>query len=340
MNSENPIAGLGRGLYQGRGVRLRERDDGASAPAPRRRVEDPSGYLATPELRAAVNVALHLGQPLLVTGEPGTGKTQLASSIAWELELPPPLVFHTKTTSTASDLFYRYDALGHFHAAQFDRERATADAFVEMHALGLAVLLSLPAADGDPFLPREHRGRGPTRSVVLVDEIDKAPRDLPNDLLHELDQMSFRVAETGRTFEAAAELRPIVVVTSNSERSLPDAFLRRCVFFHIDFPDRDRLREIVDRRLTDCSLSPARLEAALAHFEEIRSLALRKKPATAELLGWLRIVAEMDLDPTRRRPGDLEALAVSYSVLAKSPEDLAFLRRGLGTRPSPEAARD
>src|SRR6266542_2054535 len=150
------------------------------------RLDNPEHYLAEKGLRDAVNVAVALGQPLLITGEPGTGKTQLASSIAWELSLPAPLVFHTKTTSTAKDLFYRYDALRHFHDSQFRKDRLGAEAYVTFEALVLAILLSLKPDQADPSLPENLRGKGPTRSVVLIDEIDKAPRDLPNDVLNEI----------------------------------------------------------------------------------------------------------------------------------------------------------
>lgn len=316
-------------LYRGDGSTAGSRGLALPQEAPPLSFDSPEGYLAEPGLRAAVNVALRLGQPLLVTGEPGTGKTQLAASLAHELELSPPLVFNTKTTSTATDLFYRYDALGHFHAAQFREEDSSAGDFVTLEALGLATLLTLRPEEGDPHLPESLRGKGPIRSVVLVDEIDKAPRDLPNDVLFELEHMSFTIRETGRSFEADPRLRPILVLTSNSERSLPDPFLRRCIFFHISFPDRQRLREIVRRRLDGSLLSPQRLEAALRHFEAIRRLALRKKPATAELLAWLRIVEEMELDPEALRPGDLEALIFSYSVLAKSRDDLLLMQERL-----------
>jgi len=316
-------------IYRGDGTTARQREVDLPAEAPLTAFDDPVGYLAEPGLRAAVNVALRLGQPLLVTGEPGTGKTQLAGSIAHELELPPPLVFHTKTTSTATDLFYRYDALGHFHAAQFDRPGVNVESFLTLEALGLAFVLSRPSAEAAAFLPEGLRNRGPVRSVVLVDEIDKAPRDLPNDVLNELEKMSFTLRETGRTFAADPALRPILVITSNSEKNLPDAFLRRCVFFHISFPDDAHLREIVQRRLPSSSFSPERLDHALRHFREIRSMALRKKPATAELLAWLRIVDELGIDPGRPRPGDVEALAFSYAILAKSKDDLALIQRRL-----------
>jgi len=315
-------------LYQGDGTSLSSR--GGLMPQHTDSIanDDPAGYLADSGLRAAVNVSLALGQPLLVTGEPGTGKTKLASSIAWELGLPGPLEFRTKTTSTASDLFYRYDSLRHFHDSQFVKESVSAESYVTYEALGLAVLLSMPSADVDPLLPQRLRAKGPVRSVVLVDEIDKAPRDLPNDLLAEIESMTFLVRETGRRFEADLRYRPVVVLTSNSEKNLPDAFLRRRVFFHIDFPDPERLSKIVARRLRlHPDFTSEMLNHAVEHFDQIRSLALKKKPATAELLAWVQILDNLRLDPKNLRPGQLEALAISYSVLAKTEEDLERLRK-------------
>ena len=293
-------------------------------------LDDPRFYLAAKPLRDAVNVALALGQPLLLTGEPGTGKTQLAGSLAFELGLPAPLVFNTKTTSTARDIFYRYDALRHFHDAQFRRDDTNPAQYVTYEAFGLAVLLSMKPEDGDSHLPAELKGRGPTRSVVLIDEIDKAPRDLPNDVLNEIESMSFSVQETNQSFRARKEFRPIVILTSNSEKNLPDAFLRRCVFYHIAFPGRDRLREIVFRRTPPATLTTqVRVENALAHFERLRELALKKKPATAECLQWIQVLDRMSIDVNNLESGQAEALALSYCVLAKTREDLELMQSTL-----------
>lgn len=314
-------------LYAGDGTTLRSRNAVLGVVETGVWVDDPAGYLADDGLRDAVNVAVALGQPLLVTGEPGTGKSELAASIAHSLELPAPFVFNVKSTSAARDLFYRYDSLRHFHDAQFRTERPVIDHYIEYEALGLAILLAMPAANADAYLPQALRGLGPTRSVVLVDEIDKAPRDLPNDLLNEIDQMSFAVRETGRLFSADKAYKPIVVLTSNSEKTLPDAFLRRCVFYHISFPDRDRLREIVRRRLGPTNgFSPEMVENAIRHFERIREVGLRKKPSTSELLAWLRVLARLKIDVAHPKPGDAEAIAFTYSILAKSREDAELLR--------------
>jgi MoxR-like ATPase len=326
MNNENPFH-----LYAGDGTTIGNRGVALPDFEELDRMTDPAGYVAEPGLRDAVNVALALGQPLLLTGEPGTGKTQLAASLAHELGLPPPLVFHVKTSSTARDLFYRYDSLAHFHDAQFRRDGPIAiEDYIEYEALGLAVLLTRPRAEADALLPADWRGRGPVRSVVLIDEIDKAPRDLPNDVLNEIESMAFTVRETGRGFRTDARLRPIVVLTSNSEKNLPEAFLRRCVFYHIEFPDAARLRQIVERRVAPGqAFSPAMLDAAIARFEEIRRLPLKKAPATAELLAWVRILARLHLDAR----GAAETLAFTWSALAKNEDDLKKIREAnRGTR--------
>lgn len=289
-------------------------------------IDDPRHYLAEPGLRDAVNVAVTLGLPLLVTGEPGTGKTQLAWSVAYELGLGRPLVFSAKTTSVASDLFYRYDALGHFRQSRFGSEDLPAMSFVDFEALGIATLLMMDPVEADPYLPAREKGTSPRRAVVLIDEIDKAPRDLPNDILREIETMTFRVKESGLTFPpeglADPRYRPIVIVTSNSEKNLPDAFLRRCAFFHISFPDKERLTEIVNRRFGGAKwFTPQRVSAAVEKFTTIRGLSLRKSPATAEFLAWMRILQEHDLDPRDLTQGAREAVAFTAAILSKNKED-------------------
>lgn len=318
------------GLYSNDGSTISER--GVSLPPFEEfdSFDNPADYIAGDGLVDAVNVTLALGQPLLVTGEPGTGKTQLAGSIAFQLGLPPPLVFHAKTTSSARELFYRYDSLRHFHDAQFSKEALPIESYISYEALGLAVLLSLNASDANPYLPQYMKDRGPMRSVVLIDEVDKAPRDFPNDILDEVEQLAFSVKETGHYFRADSRHRPIIVLTSNSEKNLPDAFLRRCVYYHIPFPERDRLKKIVERRLKlKAAFTPKALEYALEHFEQIRQLSLKKKPATAEFLSWLRVLEKVNFAPESLEPGQLEALAFTYAVLAKNNEDRDMIIRHL-----------
>jgi MoxR-like ATPase len=168
---------------------------------------------------------------------------------------------------------------------------------------------------------------------VLVDEIDKAPRDLPNDVLNEIEHLEFFVRETGRRFQALPGFRPILVLTSNSERNLPDAFLRRCVFYHISFPSEEKLKEIVQRRLQpDDRFSPGMVNRAIARFEEIRRMPLSKRPATAECLAWIQVLERMQIDPGNLKPGQAETLAISYSVLAKSQEDLEKIMKAFSAR--------
>ncbi len=314
-------------LYQGGGETLRQRNQSAPEFQPIADADAPENYIADRGLRDAVNVALALGQPLLVTGEPGCGKTQLAASIAYELGLPL-LTFFTKTTSIAADLFYQYDALRRFQDAHFTENRSAADAeaYITYQALGQAILLSQPPEQVRGLLPPTLQAAPPTRSVVLIDEIDKAPRDLPNDVLNEIEQMEFRVKETGREFKADSKYRPIIVLTSNSEKNLPDAFLRRCIFYHIPFPSAEQLAAIIRKRVRDHSdFTPEFIEHVIAHFEEIRKLTLKKKPATAELLAWIQVLRALEIDPQHVKPGQAETLAVTYSILAKTEHDLALL---------------
>lgn len=217
-------------------------------------------YRPDPGLKDAVNAALLLGQPLLLTGEAGAGKTRLAEHLAWQLGLGEPLRFETKTTSQARDLFYLYDALRHFQAVQIRDPARSAQAadpldYFTLNPLGLAILRSQPqtalAKRGLlPLLERHgERHTAARRSLVLIDEIDKAPRDFPNDILNEIETLFFRIPELAERIDnvpvrADPALRPVVVITSNSEKHLPEPFLRRCVYYHIPFPDREQMHAI------------------------------------------------------------------------------------------------
>ncbi len=325
--------GINLHIYEGNGVPIQKRNcklpDYQSFAGP----ENPENYIAAPGLRNAVNVALALGQPLLITGEPGTGKTRLAASIAHELGQLPLLPFYTKTTSTAVDLFYQYDALRRFQDTQI-KEKKPIDEYITYQALGKAILLTLSPEEASPYLPKELKDRGPVRSVVLIDEIDKAPRDLPNDVLNEIEDMEFSIKETGRTFRAEEQYRPILVLTSNSEKNLPDAFLRRCVFYHIEFPTKEQLKAIIKKRFSnDQGFAPdftqEFINAAVDHFEKIRTLDLKKKPASAELLAWISVIKSLGVDISAPSPESAEKLQMSYSILAKNREDLNTMKRFL-----------
>lgn len=289
---------------------------------------DPRAYLPDPGLVDAVNVALVLGQPLLLTGEPGTGKTQLGYNLAAELGFPAPFKFETKSSSVARDLFYGYDTLRRFHAAHAGGSANALD-YLSYNALGKAILWSLPVDQCQALLTRElaHPGT-PRRSVVVIDEIDKAPRDFPNDLLNEIEHLYFRIPELDNAEVCAAqEMRPIVVITSNSEKHLPDAFLRRCVFYNIEFPKPERLKQIVLLRLaTERGGAPfgeSFLADAIALFGRLREgeAALHKKPGTAELLGWLCAMQRAGAKPGKPLRDQKAVIQACLGALVKNGED-------------------
>jgi MoxR-like ATPase len=222
-------------------------------------------YLVTPELRDAVNVAIALEKPLLIRGEPGTGKTVLAEAIAENLVMPL-IAWNIKSTTKAQDGLYVYDTVQRLNDARFgDKDISDIRNYIRYGSLGQS------------FLAEQ-------RVVLLIDEIDKADMEFPNDLLHEIDRMTFSVTETGETH--AAVHRPIVIITSNNEKELPDAFLRRCVFHYIAFPERDTMREIVKVHHPD--IEEQLLQQVLLRFYWLRDLPdLRKRPSTSELIDWI-----------------------------------------------------
>jgi MoxR-like ATPase len=320
-------------LYQGQGVPISQREPEEILPEYQPLIDgdSPKNYIADTALKHAVNTAIALGQPLLITGEPGTGKTQLAFSIAFELDLPHPLVFHTKTTSIATDLFYHYDALRRFHDShmQIDKKlELNPENYIIYQAFGQAILLTQKKENVEQLLSKTLLKNCPTRSVVLVDEMDKAPRDLPNDMLNEIEKMEFTVKETGKKYIAEEKYRPILILTSNSERNLPDAFLRRCIFYHISFPSDEQLSEIVKKRFSNQQkFSPEFIYTAIKHLTEIRELPLKKKPATAEFLSWIRVLNSLDLDINNLQSNQIDTFALSFSILAKDREDYALLQK-------------
>ena len=270
------------------------------------RFEGTDTYIATPDLMLAVNAALALERPLLIKGEPGTGKTLLAEEIARALARPL-YQWHIKSTTKAHQGLYEYDAVARLRDGQLGDAR--------VHDIGNYIRRGkLWEAFTSPTLP-----------VLLIDEIDKADIEFPNDLLQELDRMSFDVYETGERV-AAAE-RPIVVITSNNEKELPDAFLRRCFFHYIKFPDRDTMQAIVDVHFP--GIQKILVGKAMDIFYEIREVpGLKKKPSTSELLDWLKLLLheDMPLDVLQSRDAT-KAIPPLHGALLKNEQDVMLFER-------------
>ena len=269
-------------------------------------------YVATDDLKTAVNAAVTLARPILVKGEPGTGKTMLAREVAEALGMPL-YEWHIKSTTKASQGLYEYDAVARLRDSQLGDERV---------------------ADIGNYI---NRGKlweafdSEQQPVLLIDEIDKADIEFPNDLLHELDRMEFFVYETRETVQA--KHRPVIIITSNNEKELPDAFLRRCFFHFIQFPDKDTMKSIIDVHYP--GLKKDLLREALNRFYDIRDVkGLKKKPSTSELLDWIKLLLAEDIPAEALRAEDRKAIPPLYGALLKNEQDvhlfeqLIFMNRG------------
>ncbi|HEY7641127.1 MAG TPA: MoxR family ATPase [Steroidobacteraceae bacterium] len=295
-------------------------------------LRDPRGYRAGPELANAVNVALALQMPLVVTGEPGTGKTQLAYRLAAELGKTEVLRFDTKSSSLANELFYQFDSIRQFSQSQLNaaaqKPLPEAREFLRINAMGQAILRTLDPAKVTDKLGPVVRHTEPVSSVVMIDEIDKAPRDFPNDLLNQIENLEFTIPELGASFRADRKFAPIVVITSNSEKQLPEPFLRRCVYHHIEFPtDQTEIEEILGARLERTNLTGVAYREALAFFFRLRAHAtLVKKPSTSELLDWLRALSVAGLTTDKSLAEQRPVLETCLGTLLKISDDVKIAK--------------
>ncbi len=270
------------------------------------RFEGSQGYVATPDLMLAVNAAIRLQRPLLIKGEPGTGKTMLAEEVAAALGLPL-LQWHIKSTTKAQQGLYEYDAVSRLRDSQLGDDR--------VKDIGNYIVKGV--------LWQAFEAERPT--VVLIDEIDKADIEFPNDLLRELDRMEFHVYETRQTIQARH--RPIVFITSNNEKELPDAFLRRCFFHYIRFPDRDTMQRIVDVHFP--AIRKDLLTEALEVFFGLRDIpGLKKKPSTSELLDWLKLLVAEDIPAEALHSTDNKTVIPPlHGALLKNEQDMHLFER-------------
>lgn len=321
--------------------------------------DHPANYLANAELIDAVNTAIAISKPLLLTGNPGTGKSQLAERIAWEFNVGPVLRFEAQSLSEANDLFYRFDLVGHLAAVRLyetalkDRgasqlaehlrskpKETLPENFVKMGPLGEAILRSRPSdyqtLFDAAFAPEQAATAIPRPSVVLIDEIDKASRDFPNDLLNGIERLEFAVRELGMpTMTVAQQLRPIVIITSNSERDLPPAFLRRCTFFHINDPDEAQLARIIAQKFfrprdSSGSAQPqlprfySQLLSSFMQFRDANPDGLQYRPGTAEIINWTDALLRRDKPSIPRDAGvheHLAAVKLTTSTVSKHRDD-------------------
>ncbi|CAD6507691.1 hypothetical protein LMG27952_00112 [Paraburkholderia hiiakae] len=270
------------------------------------RFEGSSQYVATDDLKLAVNAAITLKRPLLIKGEPGTGKTMLAEEVAAALDMPL-MQWHIKSTTKAQQGLYEYDAVSRLRDSQLGDERVKDIAnYIVKGVLWQA------------FESEE-------QSVLLIDEIDKADIEFPNDLLRELDRMEFYVYETRQLIKA--KQRPLVIITSNNEKELPDAFLRRCFFHYISFPDPATMQRIVEVHYP--GIRKELLNAAMESFFELRNIAgLKKKPSTSELLDWLKLLLAEEIPPAALRAADgSKSMPPLAGALLKNEQDMTLFER-------------
>jgi MoxR-like ATPase len=305
--------------------------------------DDPAGYRPDAGLADAVNVALLLRRPLLVTGEPGTGKTQLAYSVAWQLASRKLLnvassrveKYETKSSSVSRELFYSFDTLRRFQAAQTGGSPNNVD-YITFNALGRAILNALPREQLNGLVTDDFQRSEPTRAVVLIDEIDKAPRDFPNDLLNEIEEMYFRIPElnnvqVGGGAALTEEYKPIVIITSNSERNLPEPFLRRCIYYDIPFPGEGELKEILLSRVPRLGRkhSPI-MEDATRFFFKLRTENIaRRKISPAELIQWLTYLLARGARQDAPLGEARELAFAGLAALTKDPTDQGRVRTEL-----------
>lgn len=270
------------------------------------RFEGSSSYVATDDLKMAVNAAATLNRPLLIKGEPGTGKTMLAEEVARSLDMPF-YEWHIKSTTKAQQGLYEYDAVSRLRDSQLGDER--------VHDIANYIVKG----------PLWRCFESDKRPVLLIDEIDKADIEFPNDLLRELDRMEFYVYETQQVIRA--NHKPVIIITSNNEKELPDAFLRRCFFHYIRFPDKETMAQIVEVHYP--GLKQELLKEALEVFFELREVpGLKKKPSTSELLDWLKLLMAEDLPPEAlRENSNRKLLPPLYGALLKNEQDVHLFER-------------
>lgn len=309
---------------------------------------NPIDYVADEGLIKAVEIAIALGKPLLISGEPGTGKTKLADYVAMQLAtqtsgkefsfLDKPLVFNTKSTSVSTDLFYFYDAVSHFRSQHAETKT---EQFIELKPMGIAIAQThgLNGAGLQGIRSLENMSAAwiqpePRSTVVLVDEIDKAPREFPNDLLNEMENYRFDIKELNQSVTRCnSDCRILVIMTSNSEKNLPNAFLRRCVFYHIGFPNKPKLLEIAKKRLTIGNNEyDTLIEKAIDEFNILRNRAMNKKPSTSEFLDWINLLKHYNLlNESSFAPGNTNPLyEATKSTLIKNYEDQLIVNNKAG----------